>query len=113
MSLLMDSLLSLEGRLISLEKAVAEKQEPISEDWAAARLDEIVCRLGQLECKPTNVSESVPGPTVDGSILVYSPGQGKMVWLDQKQQEFLKVVNSYDELGENIQGLKKLFGIDC
>jgi hypothetical protein len=49
MNLLIDSLLSLEGRLISLEKAVAEKQEPISEDWAAARLDEIVWRLERLE----------------------------------------------------------------
>lgn len=51
LNLLMDSLLSLEGRLESLEKAMAEKQEPISEDWAQARLDEVIWRLEQLESK--------------------------------------------------------------
>jgi uncharacterized coiled-coil protein SlyX len=49
LNLLMDSLLSLEGRLENLEKAMAEKQEPISEDWAQARLDEVIWRLEKLE----------------------------------------------------------------
>lgn len=49
LELLMNSLLNLEGRIASLEKAVAERQEPLSEDWAAARLDEMTWRISKLE----------------------------------------------------------------
>jgi hypothetical protein len=49
LELLMNSLLNLEGRIASLEKAVAEKQEPLSEDWATARLDEMAWRISKLE----------------------------------------------------------------
>ena len=34
---------------MSLEKAVAEKQEPLSEDWASARFDELTHRIDTVE----------------------------------------------------------------